>query len=563
MMLSTLRKEFSGSRSVVAMLIAAAAGALLFTLIAGALVYNTTQRLISANRWVQHTQEVLNSLQRASLLTERVDHYWRLYLLTNNDEQLNRARSSLVVLNTAVAHLRTAVNDNQGQQRNIDNLTTCAASLARALDSAAPRSSTPELAIQQCQQTIGLMSDQEQSLLNERNQSSQQSSFTSIATEFAFVALSLLTLFVLFAFLMRDAIRRQREGSKLREANEHLAQTVEALEDRARESAQLNTARDELQLCVAVDQVVASGANSIAQLLPGTRGAICMLDEKRRSVEPCASWSDPALTAFTPIESCCGLRSGQPRWRIPGASEIHCTHFAGSAPARYLCNPISAHGRTLGILYVECDTDELVVAVRKRLESVHHLLQIAGMAIATLNLQARLESQSLHDPLTGLSNRRFLEASLERELHRAKRRKNTLAVFMIDADHFKRFNDSFGHAAGDAALKAIASVLRTNVRAEDIACRYGGEEFTLILPDIAADLAYSRAESIRRQITELSVSVGSETYADFSVSIGIAFFPIDGLTAESLLQKADQALYESKRLGRNQISLAKSDLLEV
>jgi diguanylate cyclase (GGDEF)-like protein len=277
------------------------------------------------------------------------------------------------------------------------------------------------------------------------------------------------------------------------------------------------------------------------------------MNNSRNMVEAMSSWGETRMEDFSPPDSCCGIRSGQPRWREPGESEIHCNHFVGSAPDRYVCHPIAAHGTTLGVVYIEFADEAGVEAVRHRMGGLRQLIQITGMAIATLNLQIKLENQSLRDSLTGLFNRRFLEISLERELARAARKNQVLAIFMIDVDHFKRFNDANGHGAGDAALKAIAKILQSTPRASDTACRYGGEEFTIMLPESTVDGAMQRAESIRRAVQNLQVPFGAQVYTDFSVSVGVAFFPDDGKTAETLLHRADQALYHAKKNGRNQV----------
>jgi diguanylate cyclase (GGDEF)-like protein len=176
------------------------------------------------------------------------------------------------------------------------------------------------------------------------------------------------------------------------------------------------------------------------------------------------------------------------------------------------------------------------------------------MTIAALNLRTRLENQSIRDSLTGLFNRHFMQISLERELARAARRKQTLAVVMLDLDHFKNFNDAHGHGAGDTVLKAIAAIFQFTIRSEDFACRYGGEEFTVILPDITSEAALQRVEAIRKAVENLRVPLEDNVFSDFTVSIGVALYPEDGEAAEMLLRRADLALYRAKRLGRNQVS---------
>jgi diguanylate cyclase (GGDEF)-like protein len=557
-----LRSHLTGPYATITLLITAAAGTLLSMVIAWALMYGNTQRLITSAEWVQHTQEVLTSLQRASQLTERVESNTRLYLLSGDEEQLNRARTGASLLVTTAAHLGMLVSDNPEQTRNVQNLAQEASDLKQILNQFLPKSAAPEIQIQRCQHTIGLLTDREQWLLKERNQGSQHSSLRSIITEISYFAISLAISILLFSLLLRDAYRRKRVERLTMETNERLAQSVRALENRVRESHLLTAARDELQLCVDVAQVYQSAANTFSRLLNGSSGCLCIINNSRQMVEVVSKWGEPRLEDFSPLEACCGLRSGQARWRLPELSEIHCTHFPAEPPQRYLCRPMSAHGNTLGILYVECDNEAIVTTVNEHLDGMRQLLQITGMAVATLNLRTKLENQSIHDPLTGLFNRHFMQISLERELARAARRNQMLAIFMLDVDHFKRFNDTYGHAAGDVALKAIAEIFTSRIRNEDIACRYGGEEFTIMLPDMTASLALERAETIRRAIASLHVPVGRDLIGGFSISIGIAVYPQNGENADLLLRRADLALYRAKHEGRNQVVLYQATIEE-
>jgi diguanylate cyclase (GGDEF)-like protein len=204
---------------------------------------------------------------------------------------------------------------------------------------------------------------------------------------------------------------------------------------------------------------------------------------------------------------------------------------------------------------VECPNDAVVEKVEQRMDGLRQLVQITAMAVATLNLQSKLENQSVRDGLTGLFNRHFMQISLDRELSRAARRNQSLAVLMLDVDHFKRFNDTYGHAAGDEALKGVADVLKSSIRPEDIACRYGGEEFTLLLADTSTKAAFERSERILDVVSSLSVQLAGRTYRGLTISIGVAMYPNDGETLDELLRKADEALYRSKRQGRNQVTL--------
>ncbi len=544
------------------LLVLAAAGAVIFTLAAGLLVYTNTKALMAASEQVQHTQDVLASLQRVSLLIERIDYRGRFFALTGNDEQSNRALASANQLVTTAVHVQSLVSDNPNQRDNARNLLICARDMDQAAKGFASHALMPDRVMQHCQETIGVMNDLEESLLESRSQGSQRRSVISVGTEIIFVVTSLISLAALFGFLLRDALRRQRVSKRTAMTNLRLEESVNALKDRAIETDLLTTARDELQLCVDVQQVYRSAASSFSRLLEGTNGSLCMINNSRQLVEVVSTWGKSLIEDFHSPDSCCGLRSGQPRWRQPGISEIDCTHFSAALPERYLCKPIVAHGNTLGLLYVQCDSEERVRFVRSRIDGVRQLVQLTGMAVATLNLRTKLENQSIRDSLTGLFNRHFMQISLERELARASRRKQALAVYMLDLDHFKRFNDKYGHGAGDAVLKGVAEIFRNSIRTEDIACRYGGEEFTIILPDVTTTVAYDRAESIRQAVASLRIPLAGETLCDFSVSIGVSFYPQDGESAETLLSRADQALYRAKRSGRNQVVLHEMALPE-
>ena len=177
--------------------------------------------------------------------------------------------------------------------------------------------------------------------------------------------------------------------------------------------------------------------------------------------------------------------------------------------------------------------------------------------MANLSLREALRLQAVRDALTGLYNRRYMQEFLDRELHSARRKNRPLAVMMLDLDHFKRYNDRFGHAAGDRALAAVGDTLLRCVRAEDIACRYGGEEFTLILPECSLRQATARAEEIRKRITKAPVSRDGEATPPLTMSIGVAAFDETTDRVDLLLKFADDALYDAKRAGRDRVVAAR------
>ncbi len=540
------------------MLTAAAAGALLFTLTAGFFVYSNTQSLVAAKDWVEHTQEVLTSLQTASLLVDRIEFSERLYALDKDESQLNTAHLSAIGLEAVSLRLHMLVSDNPGQTHNWQTLTACAGSIRQDAFEHEQLTASPAQKLLSCRESISLMTEQERSLLKQRTAKSQRSSLLSFTTECAFVGFSLLTLVVLFGFLLRDAVLRRIAAKRAGETNENLADSVQALEERITDARLLSFCRDELQLCVDVRQVYRAAAVGLDRLLPESSGSLCILNHSHNLLEAVSTWGISTLMqaeTFAP-ETCCGLRLGQLRWRRMGISEIDCTHFNAEPPERYLCVPLVAQGETLGILSIECNQPEAYAMLQRRMDGLLQLLQLTGMAIASLNLRARLENQSVRDPLTGLFNRYFMQIVLARELARANRQGSSVAMLMLDVDHFKRFNDAYGHGAGDAMLRGIAGAFRASIRTEDTICRYGGEEFAIILPGATAQIAAMCAERVRVAVTELQLPVDTAPGAKASVSIGVALYPADAVDEETLLRKADQALYRAKHNGRNQVCTA-------
>jgi diguanylate cyclase (GGDEF)-like protein len=179
-----------------------------------------------------------------------------------------------------------------------------------------------------------------------------------------------------------------------------------------------------------------------------------------------------------------------------------------------------------------------------------------ALALANLKLRESLQRQSIHDSLTGLFNRRYMETTLEREIRQAARKKEKIGLIMIDIDHFKQFNDQYGHAGGDKLLASVGEFLLRNVRAGDIACRYGGDEIILILPQANLDDSYQRAEMLREGIRHLLIDYQNTPLGQITASMGVASYPEHGDTLDPLLSAADGALYQAKEHGRDRVVVA-------
>lgn len=231
-----------------------------------------------------------------------------------------------------------------------------------------------------------------------------------------------------------------------------------------------------------------------------------------------------------------------------------CQHLPESLPKTTLCIPIMAQGQGIGVI-------SLYYQEKTPITKEEHQLAITlakqfGLALANLKLQETLKIQSIHDPLTGLFNRRYLEEFLNRETYRAIRLEKPIGIIMIDVDHFKKLNDEFGHSAGDLILKKLGEFLKQNVRDDDIACRYGGEELIMILPGSSLEITERRAEEIRQEVKRLCVEYNGILLSSITISLGVACFPEHGKTGEEVIRAADTALYQAKNEGRNRVVVA-------
>ncbi len=336
---------------------------------------------------------------------------------------------------------------------------------------------------------------------------------------------------------------------------------MEDLRERSERATMLAKMGELLQSCIGLEEVFAAALGFAPRIFPAARGALALLNASRSAAEVIGSWTGCQLPAmeFEPT-ACWALRTGHPHLVVAGDSTAPCAHAAG-VKNTYLCIPILAQGETLGILHLQT-TDEAPQMEASELSFKTTFAAQVGLSIVNIKLREALRTQSVRDALTGLYNRRYLEEVLDREVRRASRAAQSLGVLMIDLDHFKRFNDTYGHDAGDAVLREIAVSLTKGIRAEDFVCRFGGEEFVVILP--TADLAASsmRAERLRSKVKELTILHQGRSMGMITISIGVAAFPEHGMSPKELMAAADAALYEAKRGGRDQVVVASPKVVE-
>jgi diguanylate cyclase (GGDEF)-like protein len=292
------------------------------------------------------------------------------------------------------------------------------------------------------------------------------------------------------------------------------------------------------------------------QIARGYAGRLYLLDEARQVMAEACAWSEPRHSeAEFPALSCWALRRGLPHRPSGERLDIPCAHLGEdrSLGLDTICLPLTAQRETLGLLYLEplADAAELTSATEVYLAM---LAENIGLAIANLRLREQLREMAMADPLTGLANRRQLDTLLERELAQAEQRGRPLSCVVIDVDHFKRFNDEFGHDAGDAVLKAVGGLLKRSMRDDGLAFRGGGEEYLVLLPGVDLAHAEQRAEDIRARVKALTVGHRGLELGPVTASFGVAATP--ETEARQLLRAADGALLQAKRDGRDRVTLA-------
>lgn len=356
---------------------------------------------------------------------------------------------------------------------------------------------------------------------------------------------------------IRDITERHTAEAALAAVHAELADRAAQLERRNAEMVLVSDMGNLLQTCRRAEEAYDIIGRFARRLFASEAGSI-FVRKPGNLLVAVASWgrADSGKTVFGP-EDCWALRRGLAQ--IGGRSELHprCAHV-GAFDGDYLCVPMMARSRSMGVIHLRRDAPPTGFAAAvprwdSTLSVAMAMTEHIALALANFQLRETLRRQSIRDPLTDLFNRRFLDEYLDRELRRAARSGSPLAVVMLDIDSFKEFNDTFGHAVGDGVLVGLGQLLRTTLRGGDVACRYGGEEFTMVLPDCPLDAARRRTEELLDLVRRLTAPGADRP---ITASAGVAAFPDHGLTIEALLHAADGALYKAKRRGRDRAEVA-------
>ncbi|ACK71915.1 diguanylate cyclase with PAS/PAC and GAF sensors [Gloeothece citriformis PCC 7424] len=353
--------------------------------------------------------------------------------------------------------------------------------------------------------------------------------------------------------MLTDITERKQTEETLQQVNEQLTARVSELEQRHQDILLLNQVNDFLQACLNIKEAYQVIGELLQPLFPGCSGGLYMLNSSKTVVEEVATWGEhlSSKNLFT-FDECWALRRGYIHWVKPSQRSLFCTHTHVTPDlVETLCVPMMAQGQAVGLFYLSASEPDKLSEVKQQLARA--VSEHISLALVNLQLRESLKAQSIKDSLTDLYNRRYMEESLKREISLAQRKQHSVGLIMIDVDHFKEFNDTFGHKAGDLVLQEVSNFLMINVRSGDIACRYGGEEFLLILPEASLTDSQQRAEQIRQGIKQLDFKRYDQSFRSVTVSVGVASFPDHGTNNDQLIQAADTALYQAKKQGRDRV----------
>lgn len=391
-----------------------------------------------------------------------------------------------------------------------------------------------------------------------RSEESKLLTTRSAQTESELHNVKLLLLVMLLGFillLLFSFVSMYRENSRRARVEEELTKSQIRNELTVTNLSLMGEMTSLLQACTYTEESLRVIAQFASKLLDADSGELYLFRESRNQVEASASWGLPCKSEpiFQP-DDCWALRRGESHVFDHKRHTLGCKHLLDAEHTSSFCIPIVAQGNVLGILYLENHAGRDINTIDHGL--AENLASQIALALASIKLRDTLRNLSVRDPLTGLFNRRYMEESLQREIATAQRKQRSLGVVIFDLDHFKNFNDTFGHEAGDLLLREVGSLMSKNSRSGDIACRFGGEEFVMIYPEAEAEMVVNLSNRLREDIYAMQLQHFGRSLGQVSASFGISFFPGHGDSSEDLLRLADQALYRAKANGRNRVEIA-------
>ncbi len=361
--------------------------------------------------------------------------------------------------------------------------------------------------------------------------------------------------------------------TELKEFQEELSRSHQQMEEHSIAMRLINEMNSYLQVCRSLEETYPVITHYIEKLFPTHSGGLYLLNETKTIVESMVMWGNHAEYTKPLIspDDCWALRQGKIHTVLDISTHggLSCQHLTIPPEHGYTCVPLMTQGGMIGMLHIQFSVEKappLHEDGEQRQQRLLNLINMAadnlGLSLASLKLREALRNQSVRDPLTELFNRRYMEETFARELSACKRAQSELEVMMIDIDHFKQYNDTYGHDVGDYVLKQVADYIKDSFRSCDVPCRYGGEEFLVVTINTTLSMMEKRAEALRAGIEKLDLSHQGKPIKNVTISIGVASYPANAETVYTLIKAADLALYEAKESGRNKVVVSTANMVE-
>lgn len=541
------------------------------------LTQRSLSRLADSREVITHSHLVSNTLNDMMSLMLDAETGQRGFLLSGRAPYLQPYYTALTQLRQARAALGSALSQVPSALAPLSVLDKAIAAKLQDLDRAVSLKSegrsneaVESILTDSGNQTMNAVRAAVQSLGTDqvlRTNQLQVEIEQEIRNYYLILGFSILVIFLLLAGLVQrfrnTAIQRDAGQQVVDERNVELSCLLAMAATRNEQVQGLSELSRFLQSCADLNEAAGLLKQHLPPLMRAASGALYLAGAEQEPLGQAFTWGDKTFVdSFEPNE-CWAARLRQPFRQPFETGSASCSHLQSEYASAHntnniQCLPLLAYGELLGIVVLEAD---LVSDPQESLEiegSRRFALEQVGLSIGNLKLRESMRQASIRDVLTGLYNRRFFEESSQREVMRALRQQANgnfagLALMMIDIDHFKLFNDKFGHEVGDQVLREVALVLQSQTRGSDVAARYGGEEFTIVLADITSQLAFERAERVRQAVEQLVLRPSGKDVGTVTISIGLSQFPAHGTTVEALLLAADRALYEAKSAGRNRV----------
>lgn len=355
-----------------------------------------------------------------------------------------------------------------------------------------------------------------------------------------------------FIIQMKDVSDRIENEEKMRKLNEKTMSTLNELKLLEHDENLLNKLNRSLQICVKVEEAYPRIHLIAEDLFPELSGGLSVFNKDSNQMDTVNQWGPEQILPehFFPMD-CFAIREADINLVDEPKKSIPCSHYLEPPKGGYIAVPLMMQSELVGVIHILAGKGKKLTQHEQ--DIAISFSNIIKLALANINLRASLSELSLHDALTNLYNRRYLNDILARELIRIAREKRTLCVAMIDLDNFKNFNDTYSHLAGDLVLKKIGALLMENFRGSDISFRFGGEEFVVILLNTDLNDAFKKMEEFRKILRNTLIIYKDKRLPPMTISVGVAEAPRHGAIIDDIIKAADHALYTAKQSGKDQV----------